>query len=79
MKFKPKVIKFQPERELRWLRILWIPKLFDGEHYLIVNKINDNKVLFIQKERFYGILVLILSNLLKDTKFGFELMNNALK
>ncbi|MGF7117062.1 SRPBCC family protein [Methanobacterium oryzae] len=79
MKFKPKIIKFQPEKEVRWLGRLWIPKLFDGEHSLIIRKISENKVLFIQKERFYGVLVPILSNLLKDTKSGFELMNQALK
>lgn len=79
MKFKPKIIKFQPEQELRWLGKLWIPKLFDGEHGLIIKKINDNKVLFIQKERFSGLLVPILSSMLKDTESGFELMNQALK
>jgi hypothetical protein len=79
MKFKPKIIKFQEEKELRWLGKLWIPKLFDGEHSLVIKQISENKVLFIQKEKFYGLLVPIFSNLLKDTKSGFELMNNSLK
>jgi hypothetical protein len=79
MKFKPKIIKFQEEKEMRWLGKLWIPKIFDGEHSLIIKKISDNKTLFIQKEKFSGILVSFLSNLLKDTKSGFELMNHALK
>jgi hypothetical protein len=79
MRFKPKILKFQPEKELRWLGKLWIPKLFDGEHSLIIKQIDGNQVLFIQKERFYGLLVPILSNLLKDSKSGFELMNHALK
>lgn len=79
MKFKPKIIKLQEEKELRWLGKLWIPKLFDGEHSLVIKQISENKVLFIQKEKFYGLLVPIFSNLLKDTKSGFELMNNALK
>jgi len=35
--------------------------------------------LFIQKERFSGLLVPILSGMLKDTESGFELMNQALK
>ncbi|MGZ7108407.1 MAG: SRPBCC family protein [Methanobacterium sp.] len=79
MKFKPKIIRYQPENELRWLGRLWIPKLFDGEHCLIIKKLSDKKTLFIQKERFNGILVPILSNLLKDTESGFEMMNQALK
>jgi hypothetical protein len=54
-------------------------KIIDGEHSLIIQKIDENKVLFIQKEKFSGILVPILSGMLKDTEKGFELMNKALK
>ena len=79
MKFRPRIIKYEPKKELGWLGRLWILKLFDGEHSLIIKKIDDNKTLFIQKERFHGLLVPLLSNLLKNTKSGFELMNNALK
>lgn len=79
MKFKPKILTYKPEKELMWLGRLWVPKLFDGEHSLIIEKISENKVLFIQKERFSGLLVPIFSNLLKDTESGFKLMNKALK
>jgi hypothetical protein len=34
MKFKPKILKYEPEKEIRWLGKLWIPKIFDGEHSL---------------------------------------------
>ncbi len=43
MKFRPKILTCAPKRELRWLGNLWIPKLFDGEHSLIINEINENK------------------------------------
>ena len=79
MKFKPKIMKFDPVNELKWLGKLWIPKLFDGEHSLIINKIDDENVLFIQKERFYGLLVPLFSNMLNDTKSGFLMMNQKLK
>ncbi len=79
MKFKPKILTYSPEKELRWLGSLWIPKLFDGEHSLIIKKISENKVLFIQKERFSGLFVPFFSGLLKDTESGFEMMNQALK
>ena len=79
MKFRPKILVYDPERELRWLGNFWIPKLFDGEHSLVIKEISENKVLFIQKERFSGLFVPFLSGTLKDTESGFEMMNHALK
>lgn len=79
IKFKPKILKYEPENEIRWIGKLWIPKLFDGEHSLKINKIDENNVLFVQKERFSGLLVPLLVNTLKDTKSGFEIMNSELK
>jgi len=79
MKFRPKILTYDPERELRWLGNFWIPKLFDGEHSLIIKEISGNKVLFIQKEMFSGLFVPFLSGTLKDTESGFEMMNHALK
>ncbi len=32
MTFRPVVLKAEPERELRWLGRLFLPRLFDGEH-----------------------------------------------
>ncbi len=54
-----------PENEIKWLGKLWIPRLFDGEHSLIIKKIDEDNVLFIQKERFNGLLVPLFSNMLK--------------
>lgn len=79
MKFKPKILTYRPGKELRWLGNLWIPKLFEGEHSLIIEKISEDKVLFIQKEKFSGLLVPFFSGILKDTESGFKLMNQALK
>jgi hypothetical protein len=79
MRLKPTILIYKPEKELRWFGRLWIPKLFDGEHSFILRNLNDNKTLFIQKERFNGILILFFSSLLKDTESGFKLMNKALK
>ena len=59
--------------------ITGIPHLFDGEHNLILKKIDENKVLFIQKEKFTGILVQILTGLLKNTEISFKMMDEALK
>jgi hypothetical protein len=79
MKFKPRILKYDPENEIKWLGKLWIPRLFDGEHSLIIKKIDEDNVLFIQKERFNGLLVPLFSNMLNNTKFGFQRMNEKLK
>lgn len=79
MKFKPRILKYDPENELKWLGKLWIPRLFDGEHSLIIKKIDEDNVLFIQKERFTGLLVPLFSNMLNNTKSGFQKMNEKLK
>ena len=79
LKLKPSIVTYEPGKELRWFGKLWIPKLFDGEHSFIIEKISSDKVLFIQKERFTGLLVPFFSGLLKDTESGFMLMNKALK
>lgn len=79
VRFKPKILSYISEEELRWLGNLWIPKLFDGEHSLIIKELDECKVLFIQKEKFNGLFVPLLSGMLKDTELGFKMMNQALK
>jgi len=77
---KPRVIKLLPERELRWLGHLFIPGLFDGEHAFIIEALGPERVRFIQREIFTGILIPLLARKLDvDTKRGFLEMNNALK
>lgn len=79
MTFKPKILDNEAEKKLRWIGTLGIPKIFDGEHSWIINEINENKVLFVQKERFTGILMPLLGGMLKNTEKGFKMMNKALK
>jgi hypothetical protein len=80
MIFKPKVLKLIPNQELRWLGHFLVPGIFDGEHIfeLIDNK--NETTTFVQRERFYGVLVPFLKKFLDTTtKQGFELMNEKLK
>jgi hypothetical protein len=79
MRFEPKILKYEPEKEIRWLGKLWIPKIFDGEHSLTIKKVDENKILFIQKEQFKGLLIPLFTNMLEDTKSGFIMMNEKLK
>ncbi len=78
MTFKPVIIKFDKSKEFRWLGKFLFKGLFDGEHYFILTE-QDGITTFTQGEIFTGLLVGLLSNTLKNTELGFELMNEALK
>jgi hypothetical protein len=80
MRFRPTVLKAEPNRELRWLGHLVVPGLFDGEHIFIIEPMGPDRVRFIQREIFTGLLVpLFARGLDADTHRGFEEMNKALK
>lgn len=80
MTFKPKILAFETNKELRWIGHLLFPGLFDGEHKfeLIDNK--NGTTTFIQSEKFGGILVPLFKKMLDvNTTNGFNLMNSKLK
>jgi hypothetical protein len=80
MTFKPKVLTAEPNRELRWLGRLLVPGLFDGEHSFTIEPLEENRVRFIQREAFKGLLVPLFGRSLEtNTQRGFEEMNHALK
>ena len=74
------VVKVEPNKELRWKYHVVLPVLFNGEHSFIIEQIDSNKVRFVDREIFNGILV---SSQAKDidtnSKQGFEAMDKALK
>ena len=80
MTFKPKVLTAEPNRELRWLGHLLVPGVFDGEHSFTIEPMEANRVRFVQREAFKGLLVPLLARSLEtNTQRGFEQMNRALK
>jgi len=80
MTFRPRVLKVEPQRELRWLGRLLVPGLFDGEHVFTLDALGEHRVRFVQREIFKGILVPLLSRSLdRDASRGFDEMNAALK
>ncbi len=80
MSFRPTVLVADPDREFRWLGHLWVPGLFDDEHSFVIEPAGHGRVRFIQRERFGGLLVPLLSKMLDgETRSGFEEMNRALK
>jgi hypothetical protein len=80
MTFKPKVLTAEPNRELRWLGHLLVPGVFDGEHSFTIEALEENRVRFVQREAFKGLLVPLFARSLEgNTQRGFEEMNHALK
>jgi hypothetical protein len=80
MTFRPTVLKAEPNRELRWIGHLLIPGLFDGEHIFTIEPLGPDRVRFVQREIFTGLLVpLFARGLDTDTQRGFEEMNQALR
>ena len=80
MSFRPLVLKAEANHELRWLGRLLLPGIFDGEHIFTLEPIASNRLRFVQREIFKGLLVPLLARSLdKDTRRGFREMNQALK
>lgn len=80
MTFKPKVLTYETNRELKWLGHLLFAGLFDGEHKFELIDNGNATTTFRQSETFTGILVpLFKKQLGNNTKKGFEEMNKKLK
>ncbi|WP_436909859.1 SRPBCC family protein [Halosimplex marinum] len=78
--FRPRVLRADPPRELRWLGRLYVRGLFDGEHVFAIEDLGDGRSRFTQSETFGGVLVRPLLRLYgDDTEAGFEAVNAALK
>jgi len=80
MRFRPIVKAVVPNRELRWLGRLGLPRLFDGEHIFQIEPLGPIRSRFVQRERFRGLFVPLLARSLnRDARRGFEEMNRALR
>lgn len=80
MTFKPKILAYERNKELRWLGHLLFAGLFDGEHKFELVDNGNGTTTFRQSEKFKGILVpLFKKQLENNTRRGFEAMNEKLK
>jgi hypothetical protein len=80
MTFKPRVLVFIANKELRWLGHLLFAGLFDGEHKFELVDNGNGTTTFIQSEKFKGILEPLFKKTINiNTKNGFALMNEKLK
>ena len=80
MTFKPKILTVEKDKELSWIGHLLFPGLFDGLHKFEIRDNGDDTSLFLQSEKFKGLLVPFFRNQLNtQTRKGFLQMNNQLK
>ena len=56
-----------------------MPGLFDGEHYFVIELIGEDRIRFVQGERFMGALVPFFGGVIGAARQGCEEMNQALK
>jgi hypothetical protein len=79
MTFKPTILTLESNKEFRWKGKLGITGIFDGEHYFILEVLENDKTKFIQGEKFSGLLVPFVGKMLDKTQKGFQLMNESIK
>jgi hypothetical protein len=79
MTFKPNILTLEANKEFRWKGKLGINGIFDGEHYFILEVLENDKTKFIQGEKFSGLLVPLVGKMLDKTQKGFQLMNESIK
>ena len=77
MTFKPKVLAFKKEEELRWMGHFIVPGVFDGEHFFQLHE-KDGGTRFVHGEHFSGLIAPLLT-IYEQTLHGFKSMNQALK
>ncbi len=79
-RFRPVVLRADPEQELRWRGKLLVGALFSGEHFFRLSAGSDaNSVRLVHGEDFSGVLVPYLHRSITLATRGFVYMNQALK
>lgn len=80
MVFQPTVLEATPDRTLRWLGRLWLPGLFDGEHFFELTETAPGVTHLRHGEQFRGLLVPLVRGWLDGSvRDGFVQINVALK
>jgi hypothetical protein len=80
MTFKPVILAFEKDKELRWIGHLLVPGLFDGEHKFELVDTGSSTTIFRQSEKFNGLLIPLFKKMLdNNTVNGFNQMNRKIK
>ncbi|HEX2615357.1 MAG TPA: SRPBCC domain-containing protein [Nitrososphaera sp.] len=79
-KYGPTLTKVDEGRELRWLGKSSLPGFLNGEHIFAIEQLEPQRVRFVQREVFDGLLTSLFGKSLDtDVRQGLEEMNRALK
>jgi hypothetical protein len=74
------LLAVEPNRELRWLGRLGLPRLLDGDHQFVITPLGTGRVQVVQQESFSGLLVPLVARwLIPNMAKAFKRMNDALK
>jgi hypothetical protein len=79
LRFSPRLLRCQENRELCWRGQVLFPGLFDGEHFFRLEALTERRTRFVQGENFSGILVRFAGTSITRAARGFVYMNQALK
>ena len=79
-RYSPRITKVQEGRELRWFGKSSLPGFLNAEHIFIIEELQPERVRFIQRELFDGLLTRVFGKGVDtDIRQGFQDMNDALK
>ena len=79
-KYSPRITKVEEGRELRWSGKSSLPGFLNAEHIFTIEELRPERVRFIQREVFNGLLTRIFGKGVDiDIRQGFQDMNEALK
>ncbi|MCO5081385.1 MAG: SRPBCC domain-containing protein [Rhizobiaceae bacterium] len=76
MTFRPRVLAADENKEFRWLGRFLLPRIFDGEHYFLLES-HERGTRLVHGERFSGIGLWFIDP--EQFRGNFEAMNAALK
>ncbi len=76
MTFQPKILVARPNEELRWKGRVFVPGIFDGEHYFLLEPDSD-QTRMTQGENFSGVALWFVD--VAPFEDNFTEMNEALK
>lgn len=77
--FHPRIVRYTPGEEIRWLGRFFIPGLLDGEHAFMLERFRSDRVRFFQREIFRGALVPMIRRRQDEIFDAFTRMNEAFK
>ena len=77
---RAKILKFEPEKELRWAAHFLTPRVFNGEHYFAITSTSGSSSVFRHGEIFSGLTVPLVWPILRAKgPDAYESLNKALK